>query len=657
MTFKIKTVYKPSGDQPKAIEQILTNFKKNIKEQIILGATGTGKTFAIANVIQKLNQNTLIIAHNKTLAGQLYNELKEMFPDNKIEYFISYYDYYRPEAYVVSNDTYIEKTSKINSEIDQLRHRTINSLIYGKNIIVVSSVSCIYGIGDINDYKLSVLYLEKNKIYSFKQILKQLVEMQYKRNDITFDRGTFRVRGGTLDIILSAETQQGIRIVFDNEEIEKIQIFDILEGNIIENLKNVSIFPASLYVTNKNKLKETIKRIEEELEERIEYFQKTNQLIEAQNIVKRVTNDIEMLKQIGYCNGIENYSRHLSLKKEGEPPTTLIDYFGKNFLTIIDESHVTVPQIKGMHAGNYSRKKNLIEHGFRLPSTLDNRPLTFPEFEKKMDKVIYLSATPGNYEIDKKIPIIEQIIRPTFILDPIIELRPTKNQIEDLYSEIKKRAEKKERTLVTTITINMSEELTNYLKKIGIKVAYLHSEIKSLERMIILKKLRTGIYDCLVGVNLLREGLDLPEVSLVAILDADKPGFLRSEKSLIQTIGRAARNIYGKVIMYGDEITNAMETAIQETLRRRQIQENYNLKNNLKPTIIHKNIKQTTDINKDKNENIESFLFSGKQSPENYSLKKLRSLMNKASKKLDFEKAMFYRNLIIKLEKDKKQTQ
>ncbi|MGI3136309.1 MAG: excinuclease ABC subunit UvrB [Candidatus Phytoplasma vitis] len=655
MTFKIKTLYKPSGDQPKAIEQILTNFKKNIKEQIILGATGTGKTFAIANVIQKLNQNTLIIAHNKTLAGQLYNELKEMFPDNKIEYFISYYDYYRPEAYVVSNDTYIEKTSKINSEIDQLRHRTINSLIYGKNIIVVSSVSCIYGIGDINDYKLSVLYLEKNKIYSFKQILKQLVEMQYKRNDIAFDRGTFRIRGGTLDIILSAETQQGIRIVFDNEEIEKIQIFDILKGNIIENLKNVSIFPASLYVTNKKKLKETIKRIEEELEERIEYFQKTNQLIEAQNIVKRVTNDIEMLKQIGYCNGIENYSRHLSLKKEGEPPTTLIDYFGKNFLTIIDESHVTIPQIKGMHAGNYSRKKNLIEHGFRLPSTLDNRPLTFSEFEKKMDKVIYLSATPGNYEIDKKIPIIEQIIRPTFILDPIIELRPTQNQIEDLYLEIKSRAEKNERTLVTTITINMSEELTNYLKKIGIKVAYLHSEIKSLERMIILKKLRTGVYDCLVGVNLLREGLDLPEVSLVAILDADKPGFLRSEKSLIQTIGRAARNIRGKVIMYGDEITNAMETAIQETLRRRQIQENYNLKHNLQPTIIHKNIKQTTDINKDKNEDIESFLFSEKQSPKNYSLKKLQSLMKKASKKLDFEKAMFYRNLIIKSEKEKKQ--
>ncbi|WP_225696052.1 excinuclease ABC subunit UvrB [Candidatus Phytoplasma sp. AldY-WA1] len=655
MTFKIKTLYKPSGDQPKAIEQILTNFKKNIKEQIILGATGTGKTFAIANVIQKLNQNTLIIAHNKTLAGQLYNELKEMFPDNKIEYFISYYDYYRPEAYVVSNDTYIEKTSKINAEIDQLRHRTINSLIYGKNIIVVSSVSCIYGIGDINDYKLSVLYLEKNKIYSFKQILKQLVEMQYKRNDITFDRGTFRIRGGTLDIILSAETQQGIRIVFDNEEIEKIQIFDVLKGNIIENLKNVSIFPASLYVTNKKKLKETIKRIEEELEERIEYFQKKNQLIEAQNIVKRVTNDIEMLKQIGYCNGIENYSRHLSLKKEGEPPTTLIDYFGKNFLTIIDESHVTIPQIKGMHAGNYSRKKNLIEHGFRLPSTLDNRPLTFSEFEKKMDKVIYLSATPGNYEIDKKIPIIEQIIRPTFILDPIIELRPTQNQIEDLYLEIKSRAEKNERTLVTTITINMSEELTNYLKKIGIKVAYLHSEIKSLERMIILKKLRTGVYDCLVGVNLLREGLDLPEVSLVAILDADKPGFLRSEKSLIQTIGRAARNIRGKVIMYGDEITNAMETAIQETLRRRQIQENYNLKHNLQPTIIHKNIKQTTDINKDKNENIESFLFSEKQSPKNYSLKKLQSLMKKASKKLDFEKAMFYRNLILKLEKEKKQ--
>ncbi|MGM1458799.1 MAG: excinuclease ABC subunit UvrB, partial [Columbia Basin potato purple top phytoplasma] len=578
MTFKIKTLYKPSGDQPIAIEKILSNFRKQIKEQIILGATGTGKTFTIANVIQKLNQNTLIIVHNKTLAGQLYNELKEIFPENKIEYFISYYDYYQPEAYVVSSDTYIKKTSKINGEIDQLRHRTINSLIYGQKVIVISSVSCIYGIGDINDYKLSVLYLEKKQTYSLKDISKQLVEMQYKRNDVEFDRSTFRIRGNNLEIILSSENKKGIRIIFDNEEIEQIQIFNISKGDIIKNLNNITIFPASLYIANKQKIKETIKRIQTELNERIQHFKEKDKLVEMQNLKKRITNDIEMLQQIGYCNGIENYSRHLSLKKKGETPTTLIDYFNKNFLTIIDESHVTIPQIKGMYAGDHSRKQNLVNYGFCLPSALDNRPLMFSEFEKKLDKVIYLSATPGDYELEKKIPIIEQIIRPTFILDPEIEVRPTKNQIEDLYFEIKKRAKKNERTLVTTITINMSEELTNYLKKIGIKATYLHSEIKSLERMIILKKLRSGIYDCLIGVNLLREGLDLPEVSLVAILDADKTGFLRSEKSLIQTIGRAARNTKGKVIMYGDEMTTAMKIAIKETLRRRRIQKNYNSK-------------------------------------------------------------------------------
>ncbi|MDC9031848.1 excinuclease ABC subunit UvrB [Columbia Basin potato purple top phytoplasma] len=653
MTFKIKTLYKPSGDQPTAIKKILSNFQKQIKEQIILGATGTGKTFTIANVIQKLNQNTLIIVHNKTLAGQLYNELKEIFPENKIEYFISYYDYYQPEAYVVSSDTYIKKTSKINGEIDQLRHRTINSLIYGSKVIVISSVSCIYGIGDINDYKLYVLYLERNKNYSLKDISKQLVEMQYKRNDVEFDRGTFRIKGNNLEIILSSENKKGIRIIFDNEEIEQIQIFNIPKGDIIENLNNITIFPASLYMANKQKIKETIKRIQTELNERIQYFKEKNKLVEMQNLKKRITNDIEMLQQIGYCSSIENYSRHLSLKKQGEAPTTLIDYFNKNFLTIIDESHVTIPQIKGMYAGDRSRKQNLVKYGFCLPSALDNRPLMFSEFEKKLDKVIYLSATPGDYELEKKIPIIEQIIRPTFILDPEIEVRPTKNQIEDLYFEIKKRAKKNERTLVTTITINMSEELTNYLKKIGIKVTYLHSKIKSLERMIILKQLRSGIYDCLIGVNLLREGLDLPEVSLVAILDADKTGFLRSEKSLIQTIGRAARNTKGKVIMYGDEMTIAMKIAIKETLRRRRIQENYNSKNNLIPSVIHKNKTKTTDINKDKNEKIESLLFDNNKPHKNYNLKELKKLMIKASKKLDFEKAVFYRNLIIKLENEK----
>ncbi|WP_323847671.1 MAG: excinuclease ABC subunit UvrB [Phytoplasma sp.] len=653
MSFKIKTLYKPSGDQPKAIKELLTNFQQNIKEQIILGATGTGKTFTIANIIQKLNQNTLIIAHNKTLAGQLYNEIKEMFPENKVEYFISYYDYYQPEAYVVSNDTYIEKTSKINAEIDQLRNRTINSLIYGQNIIVISSVSCIYGVGDINDYKHCILCLEKNKKYFLKEISKQLIEMQFKRNDSDLGRGTFRIRGDTLEIILSSENQKGIRLIFDDNMIEQIQIFNILTGRIIDDLNDIIVYPAALYMANKTKLKESIKRIETELIERIKYFKEQNKLIEMQNIERRITNDIEMLKEIGYCNGIENYSRHLSLKNEKEPPTTLIDYFGNNFLTIIDESHVTVPQIKGMYAGDFSRKQNLINYGFRLPSALDNRPLVFSEFEQKLDKVIYLSATPGDYELNKNIPVIEQIIRPTFILDPKIEIRPTKNQIEDLYFEIKKRIAKNERILVTTITINMSEELSNYLKKIGIKVAYLHSKIKSLERMIILKKLRQGIYDCLIGVNLLREGLDLPEVSLIAILDADKPGFLRSEKSLIQTIGRAARNIQGQVIMYGDEMTSAMEIAIKETQRRRQIQENYNLVHNLTPTMINKNALQTTDINKEKHENIESFLSSNQNYKSDYSLKQLQKLMKRAAKKLDFEKAAFYRNLIIKQENKK----
>ncbi|KOR75359.1 excinuclease ABC subunit B [Candidatus Phytoplasma pruni] len=652
MAFKLKTLYKPSGDQPKAIEQLLSNLDKGHKEQIVIGATGTGKTFTISNIIHKLNKKTLIIVHNKTLAGQLFNELKTMFPDNKVEYFISYFDYYQPEAYVVRNDTYIEKDSLINDEIDKMRHSAINSLINHDDVIVVSSVSCIYGVGDIENYKKSILYLEKGMKYILKELVNQLVGLNYQRNYYSFKRGTFRLRGDTIDIVPSSDTAQGVRIIFWDDEIEEIKLFNTVDGVIVANLEDITIFPASLYAIDKEKLEESILRIQQELTEQIVFFKDKNQLVEAQKIEMKTKYDLEMLQELGYCNGIENYSRHLSLKAAGETPTTLIDYFGDDFLTIIDESHVTVSQIRGMYEGDFSRKNNLVQYGFRLPSTLDNRPLRFPEFEKKMDKIIYLSATPGDYELNKNLPIVEQIIRPTFVLDPIIEVRPTKNQIENLYFEIKKRAEKNERTLVSTITIKMSEDLTSYLKDLGIKVAYLHSEIKSLERLVILEDLMIGTYDCLIGVNLLREGLDLPLVSLVAILDADKQGFLRNKRSLIQTIGRAARNINGKAILYGDVITDAMQEAIEETQRRRTLQEEYNRVHNVKPTPIIKTIVKKNIMDKQKAQKEEaSLLASSKNQKNRLDLKQLQKSMKKAAKQLNFEQAVIYRDLIKNIKK------
>ncbi|KXT29250.1 excinuclease ABC subunit B [Candidatus Phytoplasma oryzae] len=646
--FKLKKIFLPSGDQPQAIKKLLFNFKNGIKEQIILGATGTGKTFTIANIIAKLNKNTLIIVHNKTLAGQIYNELKEMFPVNKVSYFISYFDYYQPEAYIASHDTYIEKDSSINEKIDQLRHHAVNSLAENnKKVIIVSSVSCIYGIGDISNYKKSLIFLKVGRRYCLKDLINQLIEMQYQRNNIELKRGNFRIRGDILEIVLSSQNKKGIRIIFFDNEIEEIKIFDLITNFILESCPSVTIFPSSLYVADKDKLTKSIKKIKQELKEHILYFEEKKQFLEIQRIKMRTNYDLEMLQELGYCNGIENYSRHLALKKENECPTTLIDYFNKDFLTIIDESHVTIPQIKGMYLGDRSRKKNLVKYGFRLPSSLDNRPLKLEEFEKKIDKLIYLSATPGQYELNKKIPIIEQIIRPTYLLDPIIEIRSTKNQIENLYFEIKKTIKKKERILITTITINMSEDLTNHFKELGIKTAFLHSEIQSLERLKILKQLRLGIYDCLIGVNLLREGLDLPEVSLVVILDADKQGFLRNESSLIQTIGRAARNINGKVIMYADKITYAMNAAIQETNRRRKIQIEYNKKNNVFPTPLKKKIKKENDIIIDKNKT----LSKKNNNQKIYDINKIHKLMKKSAKELNFEKAIFYRNLIEKLKK------
>ncbi|PWV43889.1 MAG: excinuclease ABC subunit B ['Brassica napus' phytoplasma] len=659
--FKLQSSLKPSGDQPQAIQKLVNNFKQGLQEQILLGATGTGKTFTIANIIQHLQQKTLVIAHNKTLAGQLYNELKAMFPNNRVEYFISYYDYYQPEAYVASSDTYIEKDSKINDEIDQLRHSAAGSLLNRDDVIVVASVSCIYGVGDLKDYQKSTLHLQIGDKYERQALINKLIELKYQRNEINFQRGTFRVRGDIIEIIASSSKEIGIRIIFFGNEIENIQNFDVLNGKAITNLKLITLFPASLYATNTQKLQEGIKRIRQELKEQINHFEKTNQLLAAQKIKMRTLHDLEMLEQIGNCNGVENYSRHLALKEKGEAPSTLIDFFGNEFLTIIDESHVTIPQIKGMYFGDFSRKTNLVNFGFRLPSALDNRPLKFHEFQAKMNKVIYLSATPGNYELTKKIPIVEQIIRPTFVLDPEIEIRPTHNQMDDLYFEIKHQTKTNQRILITTLTINMSEDLTAYLKNLCIKVAYLHSEIKSLQRLEILKDLRLGKYDCLVGVNLLREGLDLPEVALVAILDADKQGFLRNERSLIQTIGRAARNITGKAIMYADCISPAMQIAIEETYRRRKIQQQYNETMKVTPTALNKTILETISIKQKEsaqNEN-ESGKVKGQKklqthtniTAKNKEIKRLQKMMKEAAKTLDFEKAATLRDLILELEK------
>ena len=646
--FKLVSKYKPNGDQPQAIEKLVDGLNKGYKEQILLGATGTGKTFTMANIINKVNKPTLVIAHNKTLAGQLYNEFKELFPENRVEYFVSYYDYYQPEAYVPSTDTYIEKDSMINDEIDELRHSATSSLISRDDVIVVASVSCIYGIGEIEEYKKKMLTLTVGDSIDRDIILKKLVDMLYERNDMDLKRGTFRVRGDSLEIVPSSERNNAILIEWFGDEIDRISEVDTITGHVIKNKKTISIFAASHFVTDEEKLKVSIERIEKEKEERIKYFKENNKLIEAQRIEERVNYDMEMLRETGFCRGIENYSRHIALKEEGEAPCTLIDFFPKDFLLLIDESHVTIPQIKAMYNGDRARKMNLVDYGFRLPSALDNRPLKFEEFEKKINKVIYVSATPGDYEMSHaKDKVVEQIIRPTGLLDPKIEVRPTKNQIDNLIEEITKQNEKNERTLITTLTIRMAEELTNYLKSLDIKVAYLHNEIKTLERLKIIRELRLGKYDVVVGINLLREGIDIPEVSLIAIMDADKQGFLRSTRSLIQTIGRAARNASGRVIMYADTISDSMNEAITETNRRRKIQEEYNIKHNIVPKTIIKEIPEVIS-----NEAEEKVIHEEKLSKKEKLdlIDNLTKEMKLAAANLDFERAMSLRDIIFDIE-------
>ena len=642
--FDLVSKYKPSSDQPSAIEKLVKGIKDGKKEQVLLGATGTGKTFTIANVIKEVNKPTLVLAHNKTLAGQLYSELKELFPNNHVCYFISYYDYYQPEAYVPSTDTYIEKDSSINDEIDEMRHYATSCLISYKDVIVVSSVSCIYGIGEVEEYKNKMLTLAVGEEIDRNSVLLKLVDMLYERNDYDFKRGTFRVRGDVLEIIPASERTAGIRIEFFGDEVDRISEIDTLTGAIIKNKKSVTMFPASHFVTSEEKLKEAIKRIKEELKERVEVLKSENKLLECQRIEQRTNYDIEMLEETGFCSGVENYSRHLALREAGSTPTTLMDFFGDDYLLVVDESHVTLPQVRGMYNGDRARKMNLVEYGFRLPSALDNRPLKFEEFTKKIKQAIYVSATPGDYELERTNgEYIEQIIRPTGLLDPIIEVRPTNGQIDDLIGEIRDRISKDERTLITTLTIKMSEELTNYLKSLDIKVAYLHSEVKSLERMNIIRDLRLGKYDCIVGINLLREGIDIPEVSLIAILDADKEGFLRSSRSLIQTVGRCARNANGKCIMYADKITDSMKIAIDETARRRKIQEEYNRIHNIVPTTI---VKKITDTISNTDDSPKESKIKKEATP---SIEVLEKEMKEAAKNLDFERAMELRDIIFEL--------
>lgn len=647
--FELKSKYTPSGDQPQAIEELVNGLEKGEKYQVLLGATGTGKTFTIANVIEKVNKPTLVLAHNKTLAGQLYSELKELFPQNKVCFFISYFDYYQPEAYIAKTDTYIEKDSSINDEIDELRHDATSALLNREDVIVVASVSCIYGIGEIEEYRKKMLTLSEGDTYDRDEVIYKLIEMLYERNNIDLKRGTFRAHGDVLEIIPAGVHDKGIRIEFFGDEVEKISEFDTLTGAILKNKKTVSIFPASHFVTSDEKLKKAIKNIEIELNEQLEKFKSENKLLEYQRLMERTNYDLEMLEETGFCRGIENYSRQLALKEKGATPTTLIDFFGDDFLMVIDESHVTIPQIRGMYNGDHARKKMLVDYGFRLPSAMDNRPLKFDEFEQKINQVICVSATPGDYELEKtNQKFIEQIIRPTGLLDPIIEVRPTKNQIDNLVEEIESHKQKKERVLITTLTIRMAEELTQYLKKIDIKVAYLHSEIKTLERLKIIRNLRIGTYDVLVGINLLREGLDIPEVSLVAIMDADKQGFLRSDRSLIQTIGRAARNANGKVIMYADEISNSMKIAIEETKRRRKIQMEYNKKHNITPTTIKKEI---PDIVKNEEKVEKPKTKMTKKEKQNY-LANIEKEMKEAAKNLDFERAMELRDILFEIESE-----
>lgn len=648
--FKLHSDYKPTGDQPKAIEYLSKGINENKKFQTLLGVTGSGKTFTMANIIQKVQKPTLVLAHNKTLAGQLYSEFKEFFPENAVEYFVSYYDYYQPESYIPSSDTYIEKDASINDEIDKLRHSATASLFETKDVIIVASVSCIYGLGDPIDYENMIVSLRPGMQKTREEIMKKLIYMQYSRNEIDFKRGTFRAKGDILEIYPSDTSESAIRVEFWGDEVEKIHEINPLTGKPIAQRKHVMIFPNSHYVTTSDKMEKALITIEEELQERIKYFKDNNKLIEAQRIDERTNFDMEMMKETGFCQGIENYSRHISGRPAGSPPFTLFDYLPDDFLLLIDESHATIPQVRAMYNGDHARKESLINYGFRLPSAFDNRPLRFEEFEKKINQVIFVSATPADYEKEhSKENVVEQIIRPTGLLDPKIEVKPVTNQIDDLIEQIRIRIEKHERVLVTTLTKKMAEDLTSYLQSLDIKVNYMHSDIKALERMEIIRNLRLGEFDVLVGINLLREGLDIPEVSLVAILDADKEGFLRSERSLIQTIGRAARNTNGTVIMYADELTGSMEKAITETNRRRKIQEEYNLKHNITPTTVSKSVRDTISITKQEDIGVE-YKMENADDIKN-TISELTDEMLKYAASMEFEKAAEIRDKIKELEK------
>ena len=651
MDFELKSDFKPTGDQPQAIKSIVSAINNNEKYSTLLGVTGSGKTFTMANIIQEVKMPTLILAHNKTLAAQLYSEFKEFFPNNAVEYFVSYYDYYQPEAYVAHSDTYIEKDASINDEIDKLRHSATAAILERDDVIIISSVSCIYGLGDPEDYRKLMLSLRPGMERDRDDIIKKLIEIQYERNDINFTRGTFRVRGDILEIFPASNDERAIRIEFFGDEIDRITEIDYVTGKIVGTRNHVVIFPASHYVTTPERVEKAVIEIEKELEERVKSFKDDDKLLEAQRIEQRTKYDIEMLKEIGFCQGIENYSRHITGRKPGEKPYTLMDFFPDDYLIIVDESHVTVPQVRGMYAGDRSRKTSLIDNGFRLPSAYDNRPLNFDEFEENINQILFVTATPGSYELEHSTTIAEQIIRPTGLLDPIVEVRPINNQIDDLVVEINKVIEKDERVLITTLTKKMSEDLTNYLKEIGIKVKYLHSDIDTLERVEIIRDLRLGKFDVLVGINLLREGLDIPEVSLVAILDADKEGFLRSETSLIQTIGRAARNSEGKVIMYADKITRSMESAIAETKRRREIQMLYNEEHDITPTTIKKKVRDAIEATVVADEEI---IYGIKETDNVEEIKEniaaLQAEMMEAAQNLQFERAAELRDKIKQLE-------
>ena len=647
--FKLHSEYKPTGDQPQAIEYLSKGIEDGKKFQTLLGVTGSGKTFTMANIIEKTQRPTLVLAHNKTLAGQLYSEFKEFFPENRVEYFVSYYDYYQPEAYVPSSDTYIEKDASINDEIDKLRHSATTSLFETRNVIVVASVSCIYGLGDPIDYENMIISLRPGMQKDRNELLKKLISLQYTRNELDFKRGTFRAKGDVVEIYPSDESETAVRVSFWGDEIEKIDSINALTGKVEGSRNHVMIFPNSHYVTTADKMERAITTIQEELKERVKYFKDNGKLLEAQRIEERTNFDLEMMKETGFCQGIENYSRHISGREPGSAPFTLFDYFPKDFLLLIDESHATIPQVRAMYNGDRARKETLVNYGFRLPSAFDNRPLKFEEFEERINQVVFVSATPGDYEKEhSKERVVEQIIRPTGLLDPKIEVRPVENQVDDLIKQIRERTERNERILVTTLTKKMAEDLTKYLTGLDIKVRYMHSDIKALERMEIIRDLRMGKFDVLVGINLLREGLDIPEVSLVAILDADKEGFLRSERSLIQTIGRAARNTDGKVIMYADELTESMDKAITETNRRRKIQQEYNAEHNITPTTIKKAIRETIKATYQVSDNQEELNIKKGETVED-AVNRLTEEMLKYAQNLEFEKAAEIRDQIKQL--------